>query len=283
MKKVETLRELQMVGVYIYKDLLSVCEKHDIKLYLLGGTLLGAVRHKGFIPWDDDIDVCMSRPDYNKLLAITKGKISDKCRIIDPATDKMFKGYIPVAVYENSTLVSKQFKGKENLKINISIFIYDGAPKSRLGRVYYYTKMYILRAKHAFCRANFKNVNTKAAKVVGPLLAPFYKSENVYKYKEKIMKWQQKYSYEKSEFISANADSGSWKEVFPKETFEISTELTFEGIKSYAFSNYHEQLTRYYGDYMQLPSVEEQKPKHSVDAQIEDGFIFEKSADTVKL
>lgn len=275
MKKVNTLRELQLVSIYIYKQLLEECEKCGIKLYLLGGTLIGAVRHKGFIPWDDDIDVCLSRTDYNKLLKKTGGKIGNKCRLINPADEKNYKGCVPVVVYENSRLASKQFKDKEDLKIAISLFVYDGAPKSNLGRIYYYTKLYILRAMHALCRADFKNVNTKAAKLVGPVLSPFFKAEKVWKYKEKILKWQQKYPYETSEYVSTNMDSYSHKEVFPKYTFEDCTELSFEGIKSYSFSNYHEQLTTYYGDYMVLPPEEEQNPKHSFDAEIEDDFVFE--------
>lgn len=274
MKKIETLRQLQLVSIFIYKELLNVCEKNGIKLYLLGGSLIGAVRHQGYIPWDDDIDVCMSRPDYNKLLAVTKGQIGEKCRIIDPATDKKYKGVVPVVVYENSSVVSGQFRGKEDLKISISIFVYDGAPKSKLMQAYYYTKLYILRAEHALCRADFKHVNTKAAKLVGPIIAPLYNPKNVYKYKKKILKWQQKYAYENSEFVSTNMDSGSWKEVFPKYTFEDYTELLFEGIKSYTFSNYHDQLTKYYGDYMKFPPIEEQQAKHSFDAKIEESFIF---------
>lgn len=277
MKKIETLRQLQLVSIYIYKDLLKACEDNGIKLYLLGGTLIGAVRHGGYIPWDDDIDVCLSRPDFEKLMKATGGRISDKCRIIDPATDKDYKGVVPVAIYENSAVISKQFKEDENLKIAVSIFIYDGAPKSRIGRLLYYTKLYILRAEHACCRADFNNVNTSIARLVGPILAPFFKAENVYKYKNRILKHQKKYPYETSEFVSTNTDSLSHKEVFPKYTFEDSTELMFEGIKSYAFSNYHEQLTTYYGDYMQLPPEEAQAPKHSFDAEIEDDFVFEET------
>lgn len=278
MKKLNNLRELQLVGIYIYKELLKICEENGIKLYLLGGTLIGAVRHKGFIPWDDDIDVCMSRPDYKKLLLITKGKIGEKCQIIDPIQDKDYRGYIPVVVYNNSYLESKQFKEKEKLKIGISVFIYDGVPKNKILQLYYYIKMHFYRAEHAFCRANFKYVNTKMAKIVGPIFAPFYKSKDVYKYKYKILKWQQKYDYTTSEYVSTNTDSGSWKEVFPKYTFEEYTELYFEGIKSYTFSNYDEQLKKYYGNYMELPPIEEQEPKHSFNAEIEEDFIFDINA-----
>ncbi|MBQ4052524.1 MAG: LicD family protein [Clostridia bacterium] len=278
MKKIETLAQLQQVALYIYKDLLACCEQHGLKLYLLGGTLIGAVRHKGFIPWDDDVDVCMSRPDFEKLLEVTGGQISDKCAIINPAGNPDFKGCVPVAVYKNSSLLSKQFKEAEKLCIGISIFVYDGAPKSKLARAYYYTKMYILRAEHALCRADFKNVNTKAAKLVGPILSPFFKSEDVFKYREKILKWQKKYPYETSEYVSTNADNSSWKEVFPRRSFEQAVELEFEGKKCYAFSHYKEHLTRYYGDYMQLPPEEARIPKHSFDAEIEDSFVFEKTA-----
>lgn len=274
MKKVNTLRELQLISIYIYKDLLKVCNQNNIKLYLLGGSLIGAVRHGGYIPWDDDIDVCMSRPDYNKLLRITGGVISDKCRIIDPYRNKEYKGVVPVAVYENSFLESKQFKDDENLKISISIFVYDGAPDGLLPTIYYYFVLYMLRAKHALCRADFKHVNTKPAKLFGPVLSCFFDKGSVYKYKDKILNWQQKYKYEDCELVSTNMDSYSHREVFPKKSFEESIEIDFEGIKSNIFRNYHDQLTKYYGNYMQLPAIEDQKPKHSFNAEIEDSFDY---------
>ena len=275
MKQIESLRELQKVGIYIYKELLNVCNDIGVNLYLHGGTLIGAVRHKGFIPWDDDIDLCISRPDYEKLMAITHGRIGEKCSIIDPETDKDYKGIVPVCVYNNSYIKSLQFKEDENLKISCSIFVYDGAPASKIKRRFYYNRMYILRAKHALCRADFKHVNTKLAKLVGPLLSPFFSSKKVYKYKDKILKYQQKYAYKSSRFVSTNVDNGSIKEVFLKEGFENPVELTFEGIPSKTYGYYKEHLTAYYGDYMTPPPPEEQKPKHGFYAEIEEDFSFE--------
>lgn len=275
MKKIENLKQLQQVGVYIYKDLLDFCNNNNLKVYLFGGTLIGGVRHKGFIPWDDDIDVAMSRPDYIKMLQLSRdGWISEKCRIIDPTSSVDYKGYIPVVAYDNSVLYSGQFKEKEKLKVTISIFVYDGAPSSFLVQRWYYSNMYILRAKHALCRADFKNVNTKPAKVFGPIFSPFFKSDDVYKFKKKILKYAQKYNYSKSKCCASNSDYKASKEVCHIESFETSVELEFEGLKSYAFGHYKEHLQKYYGDYMSLPPEEDRLPKHSVDAVIEDSFIF---------
>ena len=272
MKTIDSLADLQKTGIYIYQELLKECNNVGVKLYLTGGTLLGAVRHKGFIPWDDDIDVCMSRPDYEKLLRATKGVIGANCSIIDPGTDPRYKGVVPVCVYNNSYVRSSQFKEDENLKISCSIFVYDGVPENRLKRFLYYKHMFLLRAKHALCRADFKHVNTKTAKLFGPVLSPFFRKKSVLKYKNKILKLQSKYPYSESRLVSTNVDNGSQREVVEKVLFEKDVDIQFENIPSKTFGCYKEYLESYYGDYMTPPPVEQQKPKHGIYAEIDDSF-----------
>ncbi|MBE6529478.1 MAG: hypothetical protein E7680_02605 [Ruminococcaceae bacterium] len=272
MKRIETIRELQEVELYISKELVRVCKENNVQIYLSAGTLLGAVREKGFIPWDDDVDFCMSRPEFEKLMQATGGKIGEKCRIIDTTTDQTYPGLIPLCVYENSYVRSMQFKKDENLKISCSIFIYDGAPATKIGRFFYYKHMYLLRAKHALCRADFKHVNTKIARKVGPFLSHFFKEKSVWKYKAKIMKFQQKYPYSESRFVSTNADSDAKNEVFLKETFEKPVEVEFEGMMFPTFSHYREYLESVYGDYMTPPPETARNPKHGFIAEIEDEF-----------
>lgn len=274
MKKIENIRQLQLVSIYVYKRLLDFCNTNGLKVYLLGGSLLGAVREQKFIKWDDDIDVCMSRTDYDKMLKISNGRISDDCSIVDPEKDKNFKGYISLAVYNKSRSISKQYRQIEESKIGVSIFVYDGVPENRLARKLYYRHMYLLRAFHALCRADFNHVSSSLAKKVGPILSVFFKLDNVFYYKKKILKLQKKYSYEKSEYVAPNSDTNAWLEVFPKNEFEKWVELDFEGINAKAFKYYDKHLTKYYGDYMTPPPETDREPKHSFDAWVDSNFDF---------
>lgn len=275
MHKIENLRELQLVETKILKEFIQFCEKYNLRTYMIGGSLIGAVRHKGFIPWDDDIDVSMPRPDYDKLIALHKRgiRISNDCYLLSAETDGRFNGYIPQVVCRKSKMLSGQYREKEELKIGLSIFVYDGLPKHEFGRKLYFKKMYILRSMHALCRANFQNVNTKIAKKVGPLLQPLFKSGNTKRYRNKVLLNAKRYVYQESVYVAPNADASASKELVKRERYERAIELEFEGIKCYAASNYEEHLRKYYGDYMQLPPVEERKAKHGFDAWIEEGFI----------
>lgn len=272
MKKIKTLRELQLIQIKILKDFIKFCEKHGLKVYMIGGSLIGAVRHQGFIPWDDDIDISMPRPDYDKLVKLqTQGiDISDDCYLMSVETDRSFNGYIPQVVYRDSKMYSRQYREKEELKIGLSIFIYDGVPENFLLRKLYFYKMFCLRSLHALCRADFNNVNTKIAKLVGPILQPFFNYEGTKKYRDKILEFAKKYPYEKSKYVAPNADAAAIKELVERKIYEETVELTFEGFTCYAAKNYHEHLTKYYGDYMQFPPIELRKAKHSFDAWIKE-------------
>lgn len=274
MKKIDNIRGLQEINIILLKKLYEICNNNRLKLFLLGGTLLGAVRHKGFIPWDDDIDVSISREDYKKLCKILENPMEDYS-LIDPETNQEFRGYIPQFIYKNSLMVSKQYRENENLNIGISIFIFDGLPNNKFLRWMYYRKMFLLRSFHALCRANFNYVNTKKARLLGPMLQPFFSSNDVYKYKNKILKLQKKYDYLTSKYVAPNADADAIKEIVAREIYEKFEKIDFEGIECLVPENFKEHLQNYYGNYMELPPMESRQPKHSFSVWV-DEEIFNK-------
>ncbi|MBR8700683.1 hypothetical protein IX317_000578 [Fusobacterium sp. DD29] len=273
MKKVDNLVELQRINLKILEAMYKICNENKIRLYLLGGTLLGAVRHKGFIPWDDDVDVSMTRTDYERLKKIMASKKQNEFILIDPEEDKKFRGYIPIFAYNNSKMISKQYRIQEELKLGISIFIYDGITENRFFQWLYLKKMYFLRSCHALCRANFKYVNTNIAKLVGPILQPFFSLHDVYKYKAKILSYQKKYDYKVAKYVAPNADAGAKKETVLKSVYEDAKEIEFEGIKCLVPSNYLEHLEKYYGNFMELPPEDERIPKHSFSIWVDDEVL----------
>ena len=86
----KTLRKVQLVQLEIAKEIARICEENKINYYLIGGTLLGAIRHKGFIPWDDDLDIGMIRSDYEKFMQIAPKCLDDKYALIDWKSDLIY-------------------------------------------------------------------------------------------------------------------------------------------------------------------------------------------------
>ena len=113
------LRRLQLVQLYILKKIKEICDENDLKYYLIGGTLLGAIRHKGFIPWDDDIDIVMYRKDLEFLEKIIKEKYNDEFFVQNFCTDPFYTRYI-TKIRLNGTVQEES----NNIKMNINKGIY---------------------------------------------------------------------------------------------------------------------------------------------------------------
>ena len=99
-----TLRELQLKELDILKQTIQIIENHDLSYFALGGTLLGAVRHKGFIPWDDDVDICMSRPDYEKFLEYAQKELPENLELGYFKTNPNHQKYCARIIDKNTTV-----------------------------------------------------------------------------------------------------------------------------------------------------------------------------------
>ncbi|MBQ0036985.1 MAG: LicD family protein [Firmicutes bacterium] len=256
MKRELTLEEIKKISLDILIDVASFCEQNEITYYLACGTLLGAIRHKGYIPWDDDIDIMMPRPDYNKFLNLYK---STKYELLMPSEGR----YYYAKVYDTNTIKVEpmiDYKKYDYLGIDIDIFPLDGIvnDKNEIERIHNKSKKLetLLRLSNQpiFYRKNpIKCINRIIPRMIG--------SKNLVKMIEKNA---QTYSYEDSDYVirvrnTPNGFTGALK----KEVYNSPIKKEFEGHDFYVPRDYDKWLNTFYGDYMKLPPIEKQKAHHN--------------------
>lgn len=260
-----TLRDVQLFSLGILKDVHKFCTENDITYSLAYGTLLGAIRHRGFIPWDDDIDIIMPRGDYEKFCSSYR---SSNYRIV---SDRSSDCYIPFArVFDSEKTYVKMsnFKWcKFETGIWIDVFPVDGVSDDhaeflrqanrswRLLKLLYYNRTSFFNHIDRFhpFRDNMKLLCLKLL---------FLNGNRMHAIKERIVKISKKLPF---------GGTGHWSEVVLREKGMVdyqsiadfsSVELhDFEDAKFFVMNGYDRVLRNAYGDYLQLPPEEERIPK----------------------
>ncbi len=280
MRKI-TMDEMKSIELDILKDVAAFCDKNHIRYYLCGGTLLGAVRHKGFIPWDDDIDIIMPRPDYMKFVSTYNG--SNELYYVksienDPQYWRTF-----AKVFDSRTFLKEDAicVDKPGNAVFIDIFPMEGLPPSRLkqhilfkeqeflnflyhGSAWTYTKSHKYndsKSKFAKIKGNIRTIlKFVAVTVLHPL--PTRKLIRI------INANASRYSFEESEDVGAIVDcaQGGARERISKANYVPRIEFEFEGQKFWGPAGYKEYLTNLYGNYMELPPVDRRVTHHDFEA-----------------
>ena len=248
--------------------LMKILEKYDIKYSIWAGTLLGAVRHGGFIPWDDDIDIAVERNEYVRLLNIIK----DDCNLKESFTGfELGSGDCPFIKYINPKIAISA-EGLVDNRLWIDIFPLDYVPDNYAK---YFKKQRSLSSEFWRNRAaKNENVYNNMLKNKTPLKKIYnkffiwlcgLKNENVII--EKMINHSTKYLHKDCPYLCCVINGVFEGEVFPKQYFEEFGFIDFEGIRVPTLLKGKEWLTIRYGNYMQLPPVE-QRVSHEVKAWI---------------
>ncbi len=256
-KKKLSLAEIKQAEVEILDYFVEVCNENNLSYYLDGGTLLGAVRHKGFIPWDDDIDVLMPRPDYEKLIRIMS---SDHGRFKLVSSDTCMDYYYPYAkIIDTNTELIDEEASLLSYGLFIDIFPIDGLPADDKERKHFQDKIWKYRnirwysLKKLSCDEGISNLfKIMIGKLVGNRRAWNLLKKNVSKYNM----YDSEYAYNIVE--STRKYRNTHRRIFDEKIY-----LEFEGKKYAAPFGYDEYLTELYGDYMQLPPEAERVSNHS--------------------
>ncbi|MCI5496988.1 MAG: LicD family protein [Firmicutes bacterium] len=266
MKEITEIKEIQKIAFEILKFVDKFCRKHNIKYSICGGTLLGAVRHKGFIPWDDDIDIMMPREEYERFLKLMDNqyKNGDKYKCLHYG--KNFPDYyyrFAKVVDLSTTLQESTFINNKELGIFIDVFPLDGIPSNHPLRYakksHYYGRMLI--------HSNMSKVN-KNGIPIGKylikkyLLYPFAKLYGRDYWLKKHENYVKSFHFNDYEYCNLYAGGIGINEMFPRKFFDEIIDIDFEGYKLQTIKEYEKYLEHAYGDYMTPPPPEKQITHH---------------------
>lgn len=263
-KENEQLKELQLVELDMLKDFIKVCEILELKYFLAGGTLLGAIRHKGFIPWDDDIDVVMPREDYEIFLEKAQDLLDKEYFVQNYKTDPEFVLSFSKIRNSETTFIEKTSKNRNiNHGVYIDIFPIDGFPKKK----WQYLKnkvfnlMYTYQTDKYFYYEKKVSPNLKT-RIIGWFSDLLYKNRTLREIQDKKEKIYTKYKYNNSEKVISYCGIYGEKEIMPRGYFGEGEKAIFEGIEVRVPQKYDLYLKQFYGDYMKLPPKEQQVAHH---------------------
>ena len=245
--------ELDMVARFV-----EVCEKYHLQYWMMGGTLLGAVRHKGFIPWDNDIDLAMPRADYNRLLEIGPSVFRAPLFFQTPVTDdsRFFNTYVKIRNGNGTAASREEFETGMNCGVFIDVFCLDEIPDSSWKRKLYYRRLNEIAKMQRFAlgkplkKGLVNEVKHFLQKMVYRFLYDSPDAAGLYRiYQREAGKYAGKGCRQ-----IAHRDFGFFEKfIWDKTDWDQSVTLEFEDMKLNAPVGYDAILRKQYGNYMRFP------------------------------
>lgn len=264
MKEID-LEEIKKLQVDILVKVHEFCKKNNIRYFMGYGTLLGAVRHKGYIPWDDDIDIGMPRPDYDHFIKNFNGHYNN-LTVIAPELDW---NYIePYAnVYDNRTfLIEENRFANLGIGIKIDIFPIDGVPEKFEEYVALRSelkhRLYVMGLKLHGPRGYLKLISRPKSFISVTLTLLPYLFCPRSKLQKMIRKFATQYDFSTSKYVDKITFQNKPLTRLPRKVYEEFIDMEFEGQMLKALKDYDAHLKAIYGDYMKLPPKEQQINKH---------------------
>ena len=276
----KTLNELHNVELEILNEFVRICEKNKLTYYLVGGTLLGAVRHSGFIPWDDDIDVGMPRSDYDKFIKLSPKELKDNFHIKAVETDDDY--YLPYAkIMKKNTLFIEYAKNNDNPEtyankgIFIDVFPFENVNKFGLGYKIRYALSYAIMDS-IFYKLKLRNLKDTMYKPLTVLFCIFTKK----RLKKIFHHIVTRNKNNNSKYLSViGAGYGFRKELMKREDVLPVKKISFEKKEYNGMQNNDAYLSSLYGDYMKLPPKEKRinhmPMRISFDAEKDEYYVHE--------
>ena len=273
----------------ILKTFIGICKENNLTYYCCGGTAIGAVRHKGFIPWDDDIDVLMPRPDYDRFIEITQATGLGNYEVVTQHNKKDYPLSFAKLCNSNTTLI-EEADTPCVYGLYIDIFPIDGAPDNyddfvKIEKRFVKTrnKLEAISTHNTFAEyisllGDKKEWGRFVRKTFGFFFRKAYRTSLI----KQLDDICYKYAYDKCNMVAVYSGAYELKETYPKEWLDGTSQFTFEGLDVALPKNYDAYLRHYFGDYTQLPPIEKrvshhQKAYFNMDMRVDDATAKKKA------
>ena len=263
MKEID-LNELRKIQVKILDDINSFCQKNKINYWIDCGTLLGAIRHKGYIPWDDDIDIGMLRKDYDKFLELYNKKKS-RYKLLAIENDKEYNFQFGKVIDSNTVLWEPDPETGVKSGVYVDVFVYDNAPDDdkKVQEMYNKRDKYN-KLRNAQLYPDMYDKSSFKKRIMRFFLNIYLKFLPKNYYSKKCIKNSKRYMNEDTKRVG-NFTSNA-KICVDKKIFNKFVEVEFEKKKYKAPVGYDTWLKAFYGDYMKLPPKEKRVSLHKFKA-----------------
>lgn len=268
MRRELSISETQEISFEILKKIAKICEEKNLRYYLIYGTLIGAIRHKGYIPWDDDVDIMMPRPDYDKLLIYLSQNI-DKYPNLNIFNREVCSEYpyMITRISDDRYEIEMANENKYGMGVFIDIYPYDGLGDSKEEALKYALKGDRLSS---FCyqatrkKYLFETTSSVLRKIIKFPVFLFSKLLGKEYFQNKLQELSGVKAYDSSEYVGCIVWlSGGERDVFPRAWFDEFLMMPFGNSKFRVPRDYDKILKHIYGDYMKLPPEKDRIGHHN--------------------
>lgn len=252
------IRPLQLRLLDILMAIDKMCQEHHLRYYLVDGSLIGAVREKGFIPWDDDMDICMPRADYEQLILHSREWLPEPYEFVCFENDPCYPLHFGKVQDASTTIIERPhlyYLGG----VYVDVFPIDGAPEGKLRqRLYDWKYKYLKKALYFLFRDPYRHGHGPSCWI--PLLVR--KMYTLPSLQAKIKRHMMKYDLETSRLAAVNHNDGLGSMVDKEKVLGEPTPVTFEGKTVMGMKDNDAYLTQLFGDYM-TPPPEDHRHQHN--------------------